>query len=61
MKKCHFCKKDLDQSNTADGVNGFEIRERIKEAPNATRTFEACSDCYPTEHKKTQEHNRSLS
>lgn len=60
MKKCDFCKKDLTALNTADGVNGFEIRERIKEAPQATRTFEACKSCYPKEHKKIQEHNKSF-
>ncbi len=60
MGKCYFCKKELNASNTADGVNGFEIRERIKEAPEKTRTHEACKDCYDKEHKKVQEYNKSF-
>ena len=47
MKKlCDVCKKELDEKNTADGVNGYEIREVIPEAPGVTRAKAACKECY---------------
>lgn len=44
--KCADCKKDIVGENSADGVNGFEAREVIPEAPNATKARELCKSCY---------------
>lgn len=53
MKKtCDRCKKELTPENTANGVDGFEIRSVIPEAPEKTRAEEACKTCYLAEYKK---------
>ena len=46
MHKCSECKKDITSELSADGVNGFEKRVSIPEAPNATRAEELCKVCY---------------
>ena len=46
MKHCATCKKELNAKNTADGVNGFEKRMVIPEAPEKTRAEEVCKECY---------------
>ncbi len=46
MKHCDVCKKALNSENTADGVNGFEKRTIIPEAPEKSRAEEVCESCY---------------
>jgi len=46
MKKCASCNRELNEKNTADGVNGFEKRYVIPEAPEKTRAEEVCDTCY---------------
>jgi len=46
VRHCDRCKKPLTAENSADGVNGFEIRYAVPEAPEKTKAEEACNDCY---------------
>lgn len=51
-KVCDHCKKELTQENTPNGVNGYEVRTVIPEAPNVTKFEEVCKSCYLEEYKK---------
>ena len=46
MHKCASCKKDITPELSSDGVNGFEKRTVIPEAPNVTKAEELCKKCY---------------
>lgn len=45
-KKCDRCKKALTKENTADGVNGYEIRTIIPEASHISKAEEVCRSCF---------------
>ena len=52
MHKCDGCKKDITPELSADGVNGFEKRTVIPEAPEKSRSEELCSICYTSFRKE---------
>lgn len=51
MRNCKVCKKPITKDLSADGLNGFAIREAAKdqaggEIAGRTVELEACKNCY---------------